>query len=355
MKKPALIPLFLLLCLAVTGCGGSDSISGEVVAVRQAPAALILEISDDKRVAVLVEEDTYIFGMDEIDGDAYKAAPHTGVSVSFFPTGHRTSLTTADGETLKAYRTDRYISIDAYLVEDAAMLSDGTVLDTWKSRHLWNRRYQSQDGAELLLEDTPSGPENHYVVGLENFDDLSKTAKAAVRKYYEEQGALYDLQAELEKAWAAYQADPESFSAQCVWQTTSPAGSNERIMYFTTTVTLPLGGNIVEDRSICAAFDRETGAYIPLADLFACPEADIAGTLLTLAAENGSGPDDSALIREMQAAFRLEYVDISAHGLDITFPQGTLPSQEYGYLVSVDLDHLSGFLHPWAIPDAPST
>lgn len=354
MKKAAFFPLFLLLCLTLTACGGNDSISGEVVAVHQDPAALILETSDDKRIAVLVEEDTYIFGMDEIDGEAYKAAPHTGVSVSFFPTGRRTSLTTADGETLKAYRTDHYISIDAYLTEDAAALSDGTVLDVWKGRFR-GTCYQLQDGTELLREDVPSGPENCYVGNLESFDDLSETAKAAVRQYYEEQGALYDLQAELENAWAAYQADPETFSAQWVMQDTSPAGSNARIMYFSTTVTLPLGGNIAEERSVCAAFDRETGAYISLADLFACPEADIAGTLLTLAAENGSGPDDPALIQEMQAAFRLEYAEISANGIGITFPQGSLPSQEYAYVVYVDLDGLSGVLHPWAIPDAPNT
>lgn len=354
MKKAAIFPLFLLLCLSLTACGGKDSISGEVVAVRQDPAALILETSDDRRIAVLVEEDTYIFGMDEIDGESYKAAPHTGVSVRFFPTGRRTSLTAADGEKLKAYRTDRYIIIDAYLVENDAALSDGTVLDVWKS-HLWDTRYQLQDGTDLLREDAPPGPENCYAGNLESFDDLSETAKAAVRQYYEEQGALYDLQAELEKAWAAYQADPETFSAQWVRQDTSPAGSNARIMYFSTTVTLPLGGNIVENRSICATFDRETGAYIPLADLFACPEADIAGTLLTLAAENGSGPDDPALIREMQAAFRLEYVDLSVYGMRITFPQGSLPSQEHAYVVSVDLEDLSGVLHPWAIPDAPNT
>lgn len=351
MKKRVFSLLFLAACLFLTACGGNHSIRGEVVEVLQDPAALILQTNDGKRAAVLLEEDTYVFGLDEIDGDAYKAAPHTGVSVYFFPEGRRTSLTTADGETLKAYHADRFISIDSYLAEDAAVLSDGTVLDAWKG-DVWRTRYQLKDGTELLREDAPSGPENHYVVNRENFDDLSESAKPAVRQYYEEQGKLYDLQHELERAYAEYLADPESFSSYWVSQDVSPAGSNAQIMYFSTSVTLPLGGRIAEERTVCAAFDRETGASIPLADLFTCPEDEIGERLLDLAAKDG-WPDTPALKREMLAAFRLEYVTISSHGLGITFPRGTLPSQEYACGLGIDYnDGLRAILHPWAIPDA---
>lgn len=358
MKKRVFSLLFLAACLFLTACGGNDVISGEVVAVQQAPAALILQTNDGKRAAVLLEEDTYVLGLDEIDGDAYKAAPHTGVSVYFFPEGRRTFLTTADGETLKAYHAHLFISIDSYLVEDAAVLFDGTALDAWKdgSQHT---RYQLKNGTELLREDAPSGPENHYVGNLESFDDLSEAAKPVVRQYYEEQGPLYDLQHELERAYAEYLADPENFSSHWVSQDVSPAGSTSRVMYFQTNLILPISGdtsgNTIEETALLAAFDRETGAYIPTASLFSCPGPEIGERLLDLAEKDG-WPDTPALKREMLAAFRLEYVTISSYGLDITFPRGTLPSQEYAYGLSIDYnDGLRAILHPWAVPGASGT
>lgn len=357
MKK-RLYPLFLLIsCLALlfnsalTAFGGNKALSGEVVAVQQDPAALVLQTNDGKRIAVLLEEDTYISGMDGIDGEAYKAAPHTGVSVYFFPEGRGTSLPAEDGETLKAYHADSFIGIDSYLVENAAALSDGTALDAWKNSGR-RTRYQLKDGTELLREDAPSGPENHYVGSLESFDDLSESAKPAVRQHYAEQGQLYDLPYELERAYAEYLADPEGFSSHWVSQDVSPTGSNSRVMYFQTNLILPTGGNTIEETHLLAAFDRETGAYIPTASLFSCPGPEIGKRLLDLAEKDG-WPDTPALKQEMLAAFRLEYVTISSHGLYISYPQGTLPSQEYGYGLSVDYDDgLRAILHPWAVPDA---
>ena len=351
MKKRVFLLLFLVTCLFLTACGGNDVISGEVVAVQQDPAALILQTNDGKRAAVLLEEDTDVFGLDEINGDTYKAAPHTGVSLYFFPEGRRTSLTTEDGETLKAYHAGRYISIESYLAEDAAVLSDGTALDAWKDG-FGHTRYQLKDGTELLREDAPSGPENHYVGNLESFDDLSEAAKPAVRQYYEEQGPLYDLQLELERAYAEYLADPENFSSHWVSQDVSPAGSSSRVMYFQTNLILPISGNTIEETNLLAAFDRETGDYIPTAALFSCPEPEIGERLLDLAEKDG-WPDTPALKREMLAAFRLEYVTISSHGLGITFPRGTLPSQEYASGLGIDYnDGLRAILHPWAVPNA---
>ena len=357
MKKrlyPLLFLSCLLLCLSLAACGQNrQSLSGEVVAVQQDPAALVLQKTDGERIAVLLEADTYIFGTGEIDGDTYKTAPHTGVTVYFFPEGRGASLTTEDGETLKAYRADRYISIESYLVENAVVLSDGTALDAWKDG-VQSTRYQLKDGTELLREDAPSGPENHYVMSLESFDDLSESAKPAVRQYYEEQGPLYDLGALLEQAYAEYQADPEGFSSHWVSQEVSPAGSSSQVMYFITNLLLPIGGNTVEETTLLAAFDRETGAYIPTASLFSCPETEIGMRLLDLAEKDG-WPDTPALKREMLAAFQLEYVTISSGSLGLTFPRGTLPSQAYTYILSIEFDDLAGLLQPWAVPDAADT
>lgn len=342
----------LSICLLLTACGGNDTIYGKVVDIHQSPeaTALILQTDGDKRIAVFLDDDTYVFGMDEIDGEAYKASPHTGVALYFFPEGRKTTLTTADGETLNAYHADRYISIDAYLIQDAVTLSDGTPLDAWKTS-MFSTTYQLKDGTELLREDAPSGPENHYVVGLESFDDLSEAAKSAVRQYYENQGALYDLPSELERAWEEYQEDPEGFSTHYVSQDTSPAASSQRLMYFNTNVTLPVSGDICQDYSLCAAFDRSTGENIPLADLFTCPESNIAQNLLDLAEKDGSIPNEPEAKREMLTDFQMEYLCFWSDYIMLTFPAGTLPSQEYTYLVSVDYDAgLSDILQPWAVP-----
>lgn len=349
MKKRLFLLISLSLCLVLSACGSKDSISGEVV--EATPSALILQTNEGKQVAVLLEENTHIFGMDDIDGDNYKAAPHTGVRVSFFYEGRAGSITTADGEQVKAYHADPFIRIDAYLIPEAAVLSDGTVLDVWKTGS-FGTTYQTKDGIELLWEDAPNGPDNHYVGNMESFDDLGEAAKLHVAEFYEKQGKLYDLQAELERAWTAYQADPKAFSSFVVRQETSPAASNEQVFYFRTNLTQTISGNTVQETTLCAAFDRETGANIPLVDLFVCPEEDIVKNLLDLAEKDGSGPADPMVKAEMEAAFQIEYLDFSQDSLWLEFPQGTLPSQEYTYLVSVAFnDECKALLHPWAVPN----
>ena len=347
MKKLLLL-ILLSLCLALTACGGKDSISGEVV--EATPTVLILETNEGERVAVLLEENTLILGIDGIDGDDYQASPHTGVQVSFSYEGRAGFITAADGTQVKAYRANSFIRIDAYLIPEAAVLSDGTVLDAWKS-NLFGTTYQTKDGIELLREYAPSGPENHIVLGMESFDDLSEAAKSNVSEFYEKQGKLYDLQAELERAWIAYQADQTAFSSFIVQQDSCPAASSKRVFYFRTDLTRTISGNTVHKTTLCAAFDRKSGASIPLADLFTSQE-DIGKKLIDLAEKSGTGPAEALLKAEMEAAFQLEYLTFSQDSLLIEFPQGTLPSQEYAYLVSVEFNEdCKALLHPWAIPN----
>lgn len=361
MKKrlSPLLLLYFLLCLGLTACGGNKSINGEVVAVQQDPAALVLQKTDGRRIAVLLEEDTYISGMDGFDDEAYRAAPHTGVTVSFFPKGRRTSLTTAEGEKLKAYRADFSIHINSYLVEDAYTLSDGTLLNTWEGR-FFGTRYRLKNGAELLRENAPSGPENVYVGGLESYDSLSPAAQAAVTKFYTDQGKLYDLDDMLEQAYAEYQEDPESFCAYYVSQQTFPTASSRQVMYFTTALTVGVsltpgsatGYAQAQDLSVQTAFDRETGEVIPTADLFTCPEDQLGEKLLNAVDWLEKNP----VKQEMIAAFRLDYLEISQGGFYLRFPPGSLPSQEQAYYVSVDLtDDCKTLLQPWAVPDGSGT
>lgn len=346
MKKRLLLLVFLSLCLVLSACGGNSPIYGEVV--EATPAALVLETNEGKRVAVLLEENTYIWGTDDIDSDTYKTAPHTGVRVYFFPDSRAGSVAAADGTQIKAYRTGSHIKIDARLLPDAAALSDGTALDVWKSYD--SLTYQIKDGVDLLLEEPPHGPDGHIVVNKEPFDDLNETAKAQIIEFYETQGALYDLQAELDRAHAAYQADPKTFSSFFVKQTSVLAASSEQVIYFITDLTQTVSGNRGQTITLCNAFDRDTGASIPVADLFICPEEDLGKELLDLAEKNGSGPADPVKA-EMEAAFRMEYLNFSPDSLWVEFPQGSLPSQEYPYMVSVPFnDECKALMHSWAVP-----
>ena len=347
MKKRLFLLVFLSLCLMLSACGNSNSIYGEVV--EATPTTLILDTGDGERVAVLLEESTLIWGMEDIiDSDTYKAAPHTGVRVYFFPDSRASSVTAADGAQVKAYHTGSHIRIDACLLPDAAALSDGTPLGVWKG--LYGLTYQTRDGVDLLREETPFGPENLIVGRLERFDDLPETVKTQIIEFYENQGALYDLQSELEQAHAAYQADPKTFTPFFVKQTSALAASGVQVLYFITDLTRTVHGNVGQTITICNAFDRNTGNAIPLTDLFVCPEEDLGKKLLDLAEKNGSCPADPVK-GEMEAAFRTEYLNFSPDSLWIEFPRGSLPSQETAYNVSVPLnDECKALLHPWAVP-----
>lgn len=349
MKKRLLQLMFQTLCLTLSACGSRNWISGEVI--EAAPTALILESEDGQRTAVLMEEDTFVSGMEGLDGSSYKSNPHTGVKVRFFPEERAGSVTASDGTEVKTYRTKTHIDIWAYLLPDAVLLSDGTVLDAWKT-DLFGTTYQTRDGTELLREDAPSGPEHHHVGGIEkSFDDLSEAAKPRVAEFYEKQGRLYDLQAQLERAWAAYQEDPDAFSSFFVSQATWPAAFSERVFYFRTDLSQTVSGNTVQQTTLCAAFDRETGANIPLADLFLCPEEEIGKRLLDLAEADGTGPADPAVKADMEAAFRLEFLTFSQDSLDLTFPPGSLSGQEHTHLVSAAFTgDCRALLQPWAVP-----
>lgn len=354
MKKRLLQLIFLTLCLTLSACGSRNWISGEVI--EATPTALILESEDGQRTAVLLEKDTFVSGMEGLDGSSYKSNPHTGVKAQFFPEERAGSVTASDGTEVKAYRTETYIDIYAYLLPDAALLSDGTVLDAWKTG-LFGTTYQTKDGTELLRENAPNGPEHHYVGGIEkSFDDLSEAAKPRVAEFYEKQDRLYDLQTELERAWAAYQTNPDEFSSFLVSQDSSPAAFSEQIFYFRTDLIQTVSGNTVQQTTSCAAFDRETGANIPLADLFLCPEEDIGKRLLALAERDGTGPADPAVKAHMEAAFRLEFLTFSQDSLDLTFPPGSLPGVEHTCVISAAFtEDCKALLQPRAVPVPPSS
>ena len=347
MKKLLMIALCLALCLGLSACS-NNYIVGDVVEVT--PTALIIETTTGKQLAVLLDEYTHIFGMDHIDGESYKADPYPGVRVSFTHAGRDGSVANAAGKRVKAYKAALTIKIEAYLIPQAATLSDGTVLDVWKESQL-GATYQTQDGIALLREDAPSGPDNNYIEGLESFDDLSEEAKLAVAEFFESQGKLYDLQVELERAWAAYQEDPKGFYTFTVQQRSYRCATSNWLCYFETNLIKTVSGTNVQETVFCDAFHRVYGNHVPAASLFACPEQDIGRKLLDIAGKEGAIPADPSLRAEMEAAFRPEYVTVYPDALWIHFHEGSLPSQPYKYLIVIPYNEECKYLMAdWAVP-----
>ena len=342
MKRRVLTAL-LAVCLVLAllaFLGREREVTGEIVEVLQdsGGTVLVLETDRGRRTGVLLEENTTIGSwVSGVDTAAFGASPQLRSGVSAVCRGLGRSVETGDGKPVTV-RSASYLAVDSIRTPGALTLADGTALDRVDQS---NRVcYELPEGPLLLWEDRAFGPDNVHN-GRESFDDLSPRAQERVMAYYEQQGLLYDLQGELERAWAAYQAAgrPEDFRGFIVGQ-----------MYFCTELTLPVEAGEVESRRLTAAFDRNTGALIDNWDIFTCPPEEAVRTILELAE-----PNDPALRREMEAAFSPEMLLFGQDGLEIFFPRGSLPSQEYGCGFYVACEGpLAGILQDWALPGSPA-
>ena len=233
--------------------------------------------------------------------------------------------------------------------EDALILSDGTAVDRWQKGYSGYDFYKLKDGTELLREEHPSGPENVYVGGRESFTSLPEHTAKAISAYYDDMGLLYDLETEAEGAYQEYltcQTEGEEFFSYYLGQSTSLCASNERVVYFLTSVTLPLGGQCGMNYQVGAAFDRETGKVIPVWDLFTLPEEDVKALIVEKFA-----PRSEAERAEMLEKLTAEYLVFQPDSLNVSFPYGVLATELYTSVVGIDYGELTGVLHDWAVPD----
>ena len=237
--------------------------------------------------------------------------------------------------------------------EAVVTFSDGETVDCWVETYSWGTAwgyyyYKLSDGTELLREEQDNGPENVYVMNHESWQDLGETAREAVSAYYEEQGLLYDVEEELEKAYGDYLACQESgteFQSWLVGQSVSPMASNEELFSFLTVVTLPQGGGIVDELRLGTIFDRETGAVVSPWDLFSVSEEEAREALLDQVSKW-----EPELRQEMAAAMKPEYLLWQDDHLELWFPAGSLPGEAYAWGTGIDYTELEDVLHDWAVP-----
>lgn len=133
-------------------------------------------------------------------------------------------------------------------------------------------------------------------------------------------------------------------------QEVTPSAASDRVFYLLTSVSFPAGSSLMYEQRTGAAFDKATGDFIPAADLFTCPWEDVLSQLLDLA--QITDPD---LRQEMSQAFTPECLIFFPEYVMLCFPQGSLPSQEYTFLVTVNYaDGASALLQDRAVPAAPA-
>lgn len=329
MKKLFLLfPLLLLL----TGCG-SKVVYGEVKSITPKGDYLELTIVGKEDI-VLADDNTMVYsfaGIEEglLDGELIR--PYiTAYDLRWTPDG--------------TY-SDR-IYVESVILPEPYVLADGTELTVRKDYS--HTTYFSPNGIDILWEQEPVGPHNVSVGGLPTFDMLSEQAQEAIFAYYKEQGLLYDLDAELEKAYQEFlsMGNPANFQARHLFQDISPTAANEKLIWYSIYVTRPVGDGLHHQTSTHTVFDRETGEVITTAELFQCTEKELGQRILEIV----SMPD-TALAREMENAFRFEYLQFSSNFLDVCFPAGSLISQNMDHGLGIEYEDLYGFIHPWAVPD----
>lgn len=247
----------------------------------------------------------------------------------------------------------RPLPSEPHLIQEKAItFYDNVSADLWRTE--FNEDiYKLADGTVLLTIQDPEGPENVIRAGVDGFRELNNSAQDAVRKYYEEQGLLYDTPLELNNAYSEYlecKKNGESYSGRHISQSISPTASNDKIICFFTSVTLPVSGQTSKEIRLGAVFERETGSNINAWDLFSVSQEEAKRFILDSFAETSP-----SLRAEMEAALKPEFIVLFSDNLEVTFPEGTLSSQENGYGTSLDYDQLKELLHPWAVPDKNKT
>lgn len=357
IKRWTALLLAALLALSLTACQNEKRIEGLVVEVQTGASGDVTAFvvkSEGNQTGILIAEKATVWPMGISSGSSekywaqFQKELQVDALVSSWCYPRREKLETAEGQTVWAYWATS-VDILGGLERNALTLRDGTAVDLLEQDDRRIRTYRLPGGTELLRVEDPFGPENCYVGGIENFDDLSEAAQERVRAWYEEQGPLYDEREELEKSYTAYQELGEEFEGDWVRQDTAPCASNERIMYFVTSLTLPQerGERTVYDWQSGGAFDRETGEKLSNWDLFAVSEAEVRRRFPELC----GWVDEPELRKAMSGTLEAEMFVFFPEHVSVSFPPGSLPGEEDGYVISVDYkDAPEGFFQPWAIP-----
>ncbi len=309
-------------------------------------SSFVVQTEEGDRFGVLMTGQTVVLPSDTLSAEDFLRQPPEGVVVSVLGKKGRQTLTAQDGRTLAAFSCGSDLH---HRPSDAECLCsvrrDGGRPDTIRRCPLRLQHLPSA-GREAAAAGAPALRPGKRV--RRRGGELRRShpaAQEAVSAYYDRRGLLYDIKQQVEAAYQAYRTDPDSPPFH-VEQSISPSAASSRVLYFLTSVTMPGGNGSGKELRLGDAFDRETGARLPPLTLFSLPPEQVPEALVSL-----SKPESDTLHTEMLAAFRPEYLVFFPEHLELNFPRGTLPSQEYDYIAALDYtSQLTALLQSWAIP-----
>ena len=131
-------------------------------------------------------------------------------------------------------------------------------------------------------------------------------------------------------------------------QETFPIASNDKTIYFMTTVVIPTQDSFGYEKRMGEAFSKETGEYISNLDLFSCKQDEVLKNLLRI-----SGDSHPKLLKELEQVFDPQSIILFPNALEVSFQQSDSENYEYMHLIGIDYDEkLLEILHSWAVPDS---
>ena len=333
MKKLSTLAACALAALLLAGCS-ERTYSGTLTAPGdEAARTFAMQGQDGTVFSVKVPENAPVAAWPEgtTPGDLYSGRwPALRLSVK-----GRTSLF---GEPVTL--TASSVQIDAAQQPEGLTLADGTSLSVWQAS--FDREYCAPDGT-VLLEERLSGKAADTI---ESVPGLTEAAKENILAFYEAQGILYDLPAQLERAWAAYSEANEGFEPYTLGQEVNLCAQNDSTLWFVTKVTLPLDGRVVTEEQFCAAFDKATGEKLAAEELFTRTGSELAAALL-----DAAGVTDEPRRSELLAAFDESRVVFRGETLEVFYPQGVVPSEETALILGLDYTgEVKALLQPRALP-----
>ena len=359
MKKWCFL-LAVLLLIPLSACGGIEDESylrGRVAEVQWdsdgSPSALILDTGDGEREGVFWDEETQWTlppAAEELTAaEVWEDPLGMEVSVYLRPDMEVKPLTAQDGTELPDAGTADFLTVEEIQSQESLTLSDGTEAEIWVD--FWGDRfYRLSDGTELLREfPQETDFSGYYVERDTSRTELPSALLDGITAYYQERGALYDIQEVVERAYQAYRQseDPEEFSYFLVGQRVEWTATAPGVYYFRTTVTLPVREQEITEYQFTDAFDKETGEHIPNQDLFTVGQAEAIAAIV--AGTQAIGQEAQA----MEEYFQWPYLSFEPDELVVCYPAGALPEQAPTSIWGVDYSGLVDVLHPWAVPEAP--
>lgn len=228
--------------------------------------------------------------------------------------------------------------------ETAAVLSDGEQVELWHTDEDSDNVYRLSDGTDLLVVRGPNALNSG--AGAEEFSTLPTEVQQRVQIYFNEMGTLYNVQDELETAYADYkesQSSEQPWEARRIEQETRLVAEGERMVSFYT--ALSLDGTPLQDYRLGAAFDRETGKKLDLWSLFTVSQETAMERLI-----EGGGVSDPGLYASLAAALQPERVVFFGDCVGVYFSKELLGNEE-GYEFTVEYSELADVLESWAIPE----